>query len=172
MIYRQNAPPDEARLAELNDAVKRDIRDVESRAELAMMQLNVGELDAAQKNFRMLLLHALSGTTITKADVFHKLAVIAERRGERDKAIAMAKSAIDSTRPTSTRARSSRFSRAGHCGYFAAIAAVQLLVVLRLADALQEIAPRRPSPCRCRRRAARASARAPALSPFVASALA
>ncbi len=59
------------------------------------MQLKLGDLDAAQKNFRILLLHALSGTTLTKADVFHKLAVIADKRGERDKAIAMAKSAID-----------------------------------------------------------------------------
>jgi Tfp pilus assembly protein PilF len=95
VIYRENAPPDDVRLAELNEAVKRNVHDVGARAQLAMLQLDVGDLDAAQKNFRVLLLQALSGTSLTKADVFHKLAVIAAKRGERDKAIAMAKSAID-----------------------------------------------------------------------------
>ena len=32
---------------------------------------------------------------ISRADCFHKLAVIADKRGERDKAIAMAKSALE-----------------------------------------------------------------------------
>lgn len=95
MIYRQNAPPDHARLAELTETVRRNASDVAARAELAMLQLQLGELDAAQKHFRVLLLQALSGTSLTKADVFHKLAVIAAKRGEREKAIAMARSAID-----------------------------------------------------------------------------
>jgi Tfp pilus assembly protein PilF len=95
MSYRQNAAPDDVRLAQLDEAVKKNAGDHESRAQLAMLQLQTGDLDASQKNFRILLLHALSGTSISRADCFHKLAVIAGKRGERDKAIAMAKSALD-----------------------------------------------------------------------------
>ena len=95
MSYRQNAAPDDVRLAQLDAAVKKSGDDHESRAQLAMLQLETGDLDAAQKNFRVLLIRALSGTSITRADVFHKLAVIADKRGELDKAIAMAKSALD-----------------------------------------------------------------------------
>jgi Tfp pilus assembly protein PilF len=95
MTYRQNAAPDDVRLAQLDAAVKKNATDHESRAQLAMLQLEMGELDSSQKNFRILLLHAVSGAFITRADVFHKLAVIADKRGERDKAIAMAKSALE-----------------------------------------------------------------------------
>ncbi len=94
-IYRDNAAPDDVRLAQLSDAVKKNSGDHESRAQLAMLQLASGDLDAAEKNFRVLLLQALSGTSITRADAFHKLAVIAGKRGEHGKAIAMAKSALD-----------------------------------------------------------------------------
>ena len=95
MSYRQNAAPDDVRLAQLDEAVKKNAADHESRAQLAMLQLEMGDLDRAQKNFRVLLLHALSGTSISRADCFYKLAVIADKRGERDKAIAMAKSALE-----------------------------------------------------------------------------
>jgi len=95
VTYRNNAAPADVRLAQLGEAVKKNAGDHESRAQLAMLQLEAGDLDQAQKNFRILLLHALSGTSISRADVFHKLAVICDKRGERDKAIAMAKSALD-----------------------------------------------------------------------------
>ncbi len=95
MSYRQNAAPDDVRLAQLDAAVKKNATDHESRAQLAMLQLDRGDLDQAQKNFRVLLLHAVSGTSISRADVFHKLAVICDKRGEREKAIAMAKSALE-----------------------------------------------------------------------------
>jgi Tfp pilus assembly protein PilF len=93
--YRENAAPDDVRLAQLDAAVKKNAGDHESRARLAMLQLEQGDLDQAQRNFRVLLLHALSGTSISRADVFHKLAVICDKRGEREKAIAMAKSALE-----------------------------------------------------------------------------
>ena len=95
MSYRDNAAPADVRLAQLCEAVKKNASDHESRAQLAMLQLQTGDLDQAQKNFRVLLLHALSGTSISRADCFHKLAIIADKRGDRDKAIAMAKSALE-----------------------------------------------------------------------------
>ncbi|HEX4517539.1 MAG TPA: hypothetical protein VH054_28535 [Polyangiaceae bacterium] len=95
MSYRENAAPDDVRLAQLDAAVKKNAGDHESRAQLAMLQLERGDLDQAQRNFRVLLLHALSGTSISRADVFHKLAVICDKRGDREKAIAMAKSALE-----------------------------------------------------------------------------
>jgi len=95
VTYRQNAAPDEARLAQLETAVKENAADHESRARLAMLQLEVGDLDAAQRNFRVLLLHALSGTSVTKADVFHKLAIIAQKQGDRGKALVMARRALE-----------------------------------------------------------------------------
>jgi Tfp pilus assembly protein PilF len=93
--YRDNAAPADVRLAQLDEAVKKNGNDHESRAQLAMLQLDTGDLDRAQKNFRVLLLHALSGTSISRADCFYKLAVIADKQGERDKAIKMARSALD-----------------------------------------------------------------------------
>jgi Tfp pilus assembly protein PilF len=95
VTYRDNAAPADVRLAQLDAAVKKNGDDHESRAQLAMLQLESGDLDAAQKNFRILLIRALSGTSISRADVFHKLAIICDKRGERDKAIAMAKSALE-----------------------------------------------------------------------------
>ena len=95
MTYRENAASPEARLARLESAVKENAADHESRAHLAMLQLETGDLDAAQRNFRALLLQVLSGTSVTKADVFHKLAVIAEKQGDRGKALVMARRALE-----------------------------------------------------------------------------
>jgi tetratricopeptide (TPR) repeat protein len=97
MTYRDNAgpPDDKHRLEELLVAISHEPSNAAIRADVALLQVKVGDLDAAQRNLRALLLSSLDATPLTKADVFHQLAIVAERRGERDKAIAMAERALE-----------------------------------------------------------------------------
>lgn len=95
MTYRTNAgaPNDRQRIEELKESLRRQ-PNVQGTVDLALLLLEVGEIDEAQKHLRALLLQRLDDTSVTKADVFYHLATVHERQGDPAKARAMLERAL------------------------------------------------------------------------------
>lgn len=85
----------EAALGHLDQAFKMDPGSVDILRDLGLLALEAGDLERAQKTFRALLLQRLDGAGITKAEVFFQLGVVAERQGDKPKAVQMFERALE-----------------------------------------------------------------------------
>ncbi|MDW8362655.1 MAG: tetratricopeptide repeat protein [Myxococcales bacterium] len=85
----------EAALARMDAAFKIDLTNPVILRDMGRMQLEAGQLEAAQKAYRALLLQKLDPSLgVSKADVYAALGDIEMRRGDRAKAISMLERAL------------------------------------------------------------------------------
>lgn len=95
----------ERALQEYDLAFKIDPGNVGVLRDLGVLALDSGDLERAQKTFRALLIQKLDpGVGLTKGEVFEYLGLIAEKQGDKTKAVEMYKRAIDND-PGRTKAK-------------------------------------------------------------------